>query len=368
MDIAHVDLLAAEINNIVSKIKTLIPNLIAGDIKNMFDSFDANASPLRDAIISNNKDNISHFGISLSSFGESIGNYTAGLTDSVPTTISDNLIAKSNSLQSYLLQANPMFRGAVSHNIETMHFLSETKDKLKTIVDEQERNDQRIKKLLSESEARVASLEQKIKDLQLDAYGEIDKIKSVYLATHSELEIKKSEIDKILGHVSGRAVAGDYEKSASEEKRMADLLRWGSLGCMAFIAFALGFSLFETIGAGFDWQKSVFRVVLGFLLSVPAAYLARESAKHREQQYQHQQTSLDLKAISPFMASLPDEEQHKIKIEIATKLFAGRDFSKVSADPFPLNTQEIIIELIKKLEIPKTDSKTNRNAGAETKP
>ncbi|MDD1139455.1 hypothetical protein M5G22_18005 [Pseudomonas sp. TNT2022 ID233] len=209
---------------------------------------------------------------------------------------------------------------------------------------------------LTENELRLVSLEQELSSLETTAGIEITKLKIAYSEALSEIESKKTEIDNILGHVSGRAVAGDYEKSATEEKNKADWLRIGSLTCMALIAFSLGYSFWETIGTEFDWQKSLFRITLTFLLSVPAAYLARESAKHREQQYQHLQTSLDLKAISPFLASLPEEEQHKIKIAIASKLFAGRDFSKTSADPFPLNTQEIIMELLKRLDLSKVQA------------
>lgn len=127
---------------------------------------------------------------------------------------------------------------------------------------------------------------------------------------------------------------------------------------MLTIVVVVGYSFLETTSADFQWQKSLFRIVLAMLLSVPAAYLARESAKHREQQYRHLQTSLDLKTISPYIASLPDEEQHKIKSEVASRLFAARDFSKVSSDPYPINMHEIIMELLKKVDVGKsTNSK-----------
>lgn len=227
---------------------------------------------------------------------------------------------------------------------------------------EQEKHAQQVKKLLNESEIRATELELKLKDLQSSAQREIDKISEAYASTLEELSQKKADVDAVMGHISGRVVAGDYEKSASKEETMADWLRYGSLGCMVLIAIALGYSLWETIHADFDWQKSLIRTFIALLLSVPAAYLARESAKHREQQYHHLQTSLDLKAISPFLESLPDTEQHKIKTEIASKIFAGRDFSKVGADPFPLNTQEIIIELIKRFEIPKSNQQETQNS------
>lgn len=229
-------------------------------------------------------------------------------------------------------------------------------NKVKSSWTGQEGRDSNLKNALTKSDLRIANIEQKLNILESTANTEIEKTTTLYSKALQEIEGKKSEIDNILGHVSGRAVAGDYEKSATEEKNKADWLRIGSLLCMAMIAVSLGYSFWETIGTEFNWQKSLFRITLTFLLSVPAAYLARESAKHREQQYQHLQTSLDLKAISPFLASLPDEEQHKIKIAIASKLFAGRDFSRTSADPFPLNTQEIIMELLKRLDLSKVQA------------
>lgn len=124
---------------------------------------------------------------------------------------------------------------------------------------------------------------------------------------------------------------------------------------MALIVLVVGYSFWETTNSDFNWQNSIFRIVLAFMLSAPAAYLARESAKHREQQYAHQQTSLDLKAIEPYIASLPEDEQHKIKIEIAGRLFGAKDLSKVSVDPYPANTHEIAMEIIKKLDLNKRE-------------
>ena len=119
---------------------------------------------------------------------------------------------------------------------------------------------------------------------------------------------------------------------------------------MVLIVIVIGYTFWETTTEAFKWENAVFRIVLAFLLSVPSAYLARESTKHREQQYNHLQTSLDLKAINPYIASLPEEQQHKIKADIADRIFASRDFSSVGKDPYPINMNEMIMELIKKLD------------------
>lgn len=206
-----------------------------------------------------------------------------------------------------------------------------------------------IKKLLEESQAKAAMLAQNITSLEVRTQEEIKKILANYERSAAEIELKSGEINRILGKLSGRAIAGDYEKSAAGEQRIADYLRWGSLFFMAVIAFALIYTFFETTNTEFDWQKSIFRISLTFLLSVPAAYLARESAKHREQQYSHLQTSLDLKAIPPFLATLTEEEQNLFKLEVARRIFGARE-TKAAIDSYPINTQEIIMALIKKTE------------------
>lgn len=225
--------------------------------------------------------------------------------------------------------------------------------KLEQFMLDQEKQDERLKRSLTENEKRSADLRGEIGDLEKKVSDALAKVQAKYDETLDELQSKNDQINSILGHASGRIIAGDYEGSAASEKVTANWLRWASLGCMALIAAVLGYSFWETTTAEFQWQKSLFRVVLAFLLSAPAAYLARESNKHRMQQYQHHQTSLDLKAIAPYLASLPDEVQHKIKSEVAAKLFAGRELSHLGSDSYPVNTHELLMELVKKLELPK---------------
>lgn len=225
--------------------------------------------------------------------------------------------------------------------------------KLEQFMLDQEKQDERLKRSLADNEKRSADLRGEVADLEKKVSDALAKIQAKYDETLVELQTKNDQINSILGHASGRVIAGDYEGSAAVEMATANWLRWASLGCMALITAVLGYSFWETTTAEFQWQKSLFRVVLAFLLSAPAAYLARESSKHRMQQYLHQQTSLDLKAIAPYLASLPDDMQHKIKSEVAAKLFAGRELSHLGGESYPVNTHELLIELVKKLELPK---------------
>ncbi len=214
--------------------------------------------------------------------------------------------------------------------------------------------DERVKKLLAESEQRAVKLEDRIDSIEQDYHNKLTELSSLYDETLKNVQEKNTQLNEVLGEVSSRVIAQDYEKSAENEMKTANWLRRGSICCMALIVAVVGYSFFESIQSQFDLQGSGFRLVLAFLLSVPAAYLARESTKHRLQQYIHLQTALDLKAISPYLASLPEDEQHKIKAEMANKIFATRDLRSHSSESYPINVHELVIEILKKLEFNKT--------------
>lgn len=196
------------------------------------------------------------------------------------------------------------------------------------------------------SKMRVAA-ESDFKELD----NKLNEIIEAYDATKIELKEKSDQMDEVLGHTANRVMANDYDSSAVSEKKSADWLRYGSLGCMSIIVFIVCYSFYDSTHSGFDWESSIFRTVLVFILSIPAAYLSRESTKHREQQYNYHHTALDLKAITPYISSLPDEDQNRIKISIAERIFASRQTNLNQQDSFPLNTQELMMELIKKVDL-----------------
>ena len=215
---------------------------------------------------------------------------------------------------------------------------------------------------LSEKSNEIASFNiEAVKDLSKEITNLEERIKKklsiaddIYDEESKKMDSRNKELDKAMGQIVGRVIADDYQESANQEMLAADNLRKASLGVMLIITATVLFSLYETTQPEFQWDNSLFRMIFIFLLSVPAAYLARESAKHRQQQYRHQQTDLDLNAITPYLASLPEEERHKLKSEFASRLFAAKDFSNVGNDSYPVNSHEIIMQLIKQADLKKT--------------
>lgn len=199
--------------------------------------------------------------------------------------------------------------------------------------------------------ARVDDLISKVESVKSDAENHVERVTGLYAESEIDLKEKKESVDSLLGKISEGVISRSYDESAAAEKIEADWLRKGSLFCMVVIALVVGYSLYETTLDAFKWENSFSRFIFTLLLSVPAAYLARESAKHRNQQYSHLQTSLDLKAIGPYLASFPVDEQNKIKSDIAKRLFAPKQFNEVENSIMPINAQEILLKLVEKMSI-----------------
>ncbi|CAM3823832.1 hypothetical protein SAMN05216575_103233 [Ectopseudomonas alcaliphila] len=229
--------------------------------------------------------------------------------------------------------------------------IEEVKAKVRALMEEQERHDIRHQKRLSENAKSISELELKVSNISESVGLEFKKVEDVYAAAMEEVEQRKDEINKILGLVSGNAVAGSFEESAKSERRVADIMRWVSVFFMVVFVLVASISLYFTLAKDFDWRTSTFNLIFAVLLSAPSAYFARESAKHRLQYNKHLQLSLELKAINPYIASLPAEEQHRIKSEIAGRMFCVRDDGVKLVEPYPINIQEILMEILKKVEI-----------------
>ncbi|MBF4498973.1 hypothetical protein [Vibrio vulnificus] len=367
----EIDDMTSELRELVDDFKTYIGDKpISKQVRDGFSSFYEHLGTYSKVSQEDDIDKLTSSAKAIAVYGQVIGQGVAKLqdADNQMKSLGSEILTLSNKFRN-VIENSPLeyqalnFDSDLSKNHEVNSFKS-VKTNLKKLSDSHLEHDQRIKKLLGENDVRISELSERVKKIDNAASSEIEKVIALYNQSLKEVESKKKQIDEILGHVSGRAISGDYETSAAEEKKMANWLRYASLGCMFAIVLVVAYSFWETTTNDFQWQNSIFRIVLAVMLSVPAAYLARESAKHREQQYSHLQTSLDLKAISPYISSLPESDQHKIKVEVAGRLFAAKDFSNVGAEPYPINVHEIVMELIKKVEVNKnSDSNSKRKSG-----
>lgn len=230
--------------------------------------------------------------------------------------------------------------------------LSEVEKKLLATTNELESIKKRYKKeqkeLLESYEDKFSEVRKVLHRYENEAINKVIDIDTQYKEKIKDIKKKEIEINNILGIVSKRTISGSFENSAEDEKGIANILRWIALGGMFLITGIIGYSFYDSI-ISFSWEESIFRMILVIFLSIPTTYLARESSKHRQQQYKHLQMSLELNATTPYWNSLPKEEQDKLKIELSKKMFAKDDDMKNENDSYPLNIQELMLKIIDKV-------------------
>lgn len=138
------------------------------------------------------------------------------------------------------------------------------------------------------------------------------------------------ELHKLVGRDS---VAGGYQSSAGEEKKEADLWRWISMGSLAVAVVWLGFKYWmgfeQNENGALSWANIITATSLTAILLVTAGYASRQSKMHRDNEKQMRSFALETKALDPFMASLEENEQRKIKAELIGRMF-GQQYSQVS--------------------------------------
>lgn len=269
-----------------------------------------------------------------------------------------NIIAQSEEIYMILSNRYESLEETLEYNlndfVRSISEINKNHNKLKNYLNNElsdsEKKIDHFDDKTSNLQKEITSLEKKTGTLADKVEKELSKSTKIFQDSLKNSKATKDELDSLLGHASKSVIAGDFDEKAKIEKHLAERYRGYSLVLILATVVIVGITLFETIGQNFSWETSLFKVLLVFLLAAPTAYLAKESSKHREKHYKYLQKSLDLKTLNPFIASLPEDQQHKIKGEIADRLFAPKDIDIKDHQDVPLNQLELIISLLNRIE------------------
>jgi len=197
-----------------------------------------------------------------------------------------------------------------------------------------------------EERDRANAFEGGIKGLaeQFNAFQQ--KAQSEAAAIIELLEGRRAEAAKIVQVVGNIGATGNYQLIADREQRAANTWRWITLGLFGVgIAVALStFLKFWSLPMSPDNAASVaLRLLYAIVITAPAWYTARESARHRTTADHARRVELELASIGPFIELLPEDK----KIEIRGKLveaYFGKSSQPHDVQP-PVDMKEVVKEL-----------------------
>lgn len=191
-------------------------------------------------------------------------------------------------------------------------------------------NEEKVEELLAEHKEHFS---EQTDNQKLDAQAVLD-----------ELEEKKVEASNLLQIIGNIGITGNYKNIANNEKKAADNWRRIALGLMIGMVLIIGFTIFISATNGFDWKLALFRVGAAFVLAIPAAYAAKESAKHRSLENHNRRSELELASLDPYLEKLPKETRDKVKEELTKKFFGLNSTEQKVEEPV---SNKAIFDLLK---------------------
>jgi len=94
------------------------------------------------------------------------------------------------------------------------------------------------------------------------------------------LETKYTEAKILVNLIGNVGVTGNYQNMANSHKKRANFWRVMAIVFMSIFSILLVWTIIDLRSEGFNWTKSLIRLVAAAALSYPATYAARESSKH----------------------------------------------------------------------------------------
>lgn len=145
-----------------------------------------------------------------------------------------------------------------------------------------------------------------------------------------KLETKLDEAKKIVNVIGNVGVTGNYQIIANDHKDSANFWRWVAVIFMTVFSGLLVWTIIDLSSNGFDWVKSLIRLVAAAALSYPATYAAKESSKHRKLETINRTAELELASINPFIEILDEDKKQNIKEKLVDKYFGNNHTDGIS--------------------------------------
>lgn len=145
----------------------------------------------------------------------------------------------------------------------------------------------------------------------------------------AQIEQHKSDVEKLVGVIGNLGVTSGYSLAADHARKLTWLWQTVTVAAMAGLIWVAVEAFLPTIIAHpanqqFDWPGFAGRVFVSLTVGVLAAYAAAQADRQSEIEKKNRKLALELQAVGPYLAPLPEEQQHKFIVELGERSF-GRD-------------------------------------------
>jgi uncharacterized membrane protein len=166
-----------------------------------------------------------------------------------------------------------------------------------------------------------------------------------------ELEEKRNQAAQIVQVVGNIGATGNYQRIADSESRQANNWRRVTLGIFSVGIAVAAATFIKFWGEPLTSETApaiLIRLLYAIVITTPAWYSARESARHRSNADRARLTELELASIGPFIELLPDDKKIEIRTRLSHLYFGRPSDPHVVKSPFDLaEIKEIVAGAVK---------------------
>lgn len=155
-----------------------------------------------------------------------------------------------------------------------------------------------------------------------------------------DVQKHREDVEKLVGVIGELGITSGYQTQAVKSRNQMWFWQGMSVASMVTL-IVIGFRVFlPAILGEFRWEGVVARLFLTITIGVLAAYSVSQADRFFQMEKYNRKLALELAAIDPFIAFLPQDEKDKFKLEMARKTFAQED--PVAAAKSPATTLDLV--------------------------
>lgn len=165
-----------------------------------------------------------------------------------------------------------------------------------------------------------------------------------------DLNTFRDDAARIVQVVGNIGVTGNYQRIATSEGESANFWRWVTVAIFgAGIAIAMA-TFYKFWHEPFTQDTAIsvlIRLFYAIVITSPAIYTARESARHRTNADRARQTELELASIGPFIELLPEDSKVAIRTGLTSSYFGRTTDTHTVSSPLDPEQLKNLLEVLK---------------------
>ncbi len=163
-------------------------------------------------------------------------------------------------------------------------------------------------------------------------------------AVLDEVDAHKRDVEKLVGVIGNLGVTSGYQKAANYARiatvvwQIGTVLALGGLAVFAYHAFV------PLTTGQFTWEGFAGRVFMSLSVGVIAAYAGSQADKYMETERRNRKLALELEALGPYIAPLPESRQEEFRVLVGDRTFGREEQGLGRRERSPASVVDVLMK------------------------